>query len=303
MPGGHRLVAAVCGLSLAVCAGCAGVGVAGPQEDAGPDVRLTPASEFYPWDGGVGLFGPCTNDHDCLYATGVQCLTTFPGGLCSSRCDLSSDCGPEGTCVQNVCFPSCTAANGNCAGIGAMCDFAGPYCVPSCGGGAPPCAGGTVCDPYSVACTASPATGAADNGAPCASDDQCLGFCITDGVPIEDTVGLPLGYLGGMCASYARAPDPGALVDGGPLPTSNCPDGSVIVPPFSMAGEMIACIQACHGDGDCRAGYACRATDGTITYSDGYCAPIDCADGVHQCPPPSTCRPPLTVPGPGWCAK
>jgi hypothetical protein len=99
------------------------------------------------------------------------------------------------------------------------------------------------------------------------------------------------GYVGGMCVSYARAPDRSAFVGGGPLPTSNCPTGSVIVPPVNGRGDMALCLPECHRDGDCRPGYACSMTDGINTYSDGYCAPIDCADGVHDCPAPSVCEP------------
>jgi len=251
-----------------------------------PDVALTPDSEFYPWDGSVDLFGSCTADDQCRYAAGAQCLTSYPGGLCSLRCQRGLECGPRGACVQNVCLPTCTATE-NCVTIGGMC-AGGRYCVPSCGAGSPPCATGTACDPYSVACTTQPTTGG-DNGAPCTSDDQCKGFCMSDGSIGPD--GNPVsGYLGGLCVSYARAPDRSALFDGGPLPASNCPSGSVIMaPPFTGPGEMTLCFPECHADGDCRPGYACWTTDGINTYSDGFCAPIDCKDGVHNCPAPSAC--------------
>jgi hypothetical protein len=280
----HRFVALVLVLGVT---GCSREDIA-PSDGgmSGPDLELTPDSEFYPWDGSVGLFGPCSADDQCQYAVGAQCLTTYPGGLCSLRCEPDGqECGPRGTCVLNVCLPACDTTE-NCLTVGGMCDQ-DTYCAPSCGVGSPPCATGTVCDPYSVACTTQPTTSGADNGAPCTTDDQCRGFCTTG---LTGTDGNPVhGYLGGMCVSYARAPDRSTLLDGGPLPTSNCPAGSVIVPPFNAAGDMILCLPECHDDGDCRPGYACWTTDGTHTYSDGYCAPIDCADGVHQCPAPSAC--------------
>jgi hypothetical protein len=279
----HRLAVLV---PVLVVSGCSRQATTSPDGGPGPDLELTPDSEFYPWDGSVDLFGPCSADDQCRYAAGAQCLTSYPGGLCSVRCDPDGpQCGLTGTCVQNICLPACSATN-NCLSVGGMCaqDW---YCAPSCGAGSLPCSNGTVCDPYSVACTTQPATGGADNGAPCTSDDQCLGFCLDDGTAGAE--GNPGGYLGGMCVSYARAPDRSALVDRGPLPTSNCPPGSVIVPPINAAGDMTLCLPECHDDGDCRPGYACWTRDGTNTYSDGYCAPIDCADRVHQCPAPSAC--------------
>jgi hypothetical protein len=287
----HRLVALV---PVLVVSGCSTqdmispvspVSPVSPDDGGGPDLALTPGSEFDPWDGSVGLFGPCTADHQCQYAPGAQCLTTYPGGLCSVRCDPDGqDCGLSGDCIENVCLPACARTN-NCLAIGGMC-AQDTYCAPSCGVGAPPCSAGTVCDPYSVACTTPPTTAGADNGAPCTSEDQCRGSCVSE----EATDVLPAGgYLGGMCVSNARAPDRGAFVDGGPLPRSNCPPGSVIAPPINASGDLALCLPECHEDGDCRPGYACWKTDGTNTYSDGYCAPINCADGVHQCPAPSAC--------------
>ena len=288
----HRLVVLV----FAV-AGCS-TGAATSPFDAGmeaSDPGPTPGSEFYPWDGSVGLFGACTADHQCQYAAGAQCLTAYPGGLCTVRCNPDDpQCG-AGACVQNVCMPTCSSTPDNCQSLGAMCED-DSYCLPSCGAGAPPCAAGMVCDAYSGGCTTQLADSGADNGAPCASDDQCLGFCITQTTP--PLSGSPSGgYLGGMCVSYARAPAHSAFADGGLLPTSNCPAGSVIVPPINAAGDMELCMPECHRDSDCRSGYACWTTDGTLTYADGYCAPIDCHDGVHQCPAPSAC-----VPDAGTCA-
>jgi hypothetical protein len=306
MPRTHCLIALLALLSvlpLTACSHSTG-DPATVVDDGGTtpvlDAPLTPDSEFYPWDGSVALFGPCTAKEQCRYATGAQCLTSYPGGLCSIRCDLGLDCGFNGICVQNVCLPACSA-NGNCVTLGGMCAEA-TYCVPSCGAGAPQCPAGAVCDPYAAACTTSPTVDAGDNGAPCASDDQCLGFCINDGVSIP-FMPLVVGYLGGMCASYARAPDPGVLVDGGLLPTSNCPPGSVIVPAYTfVAGDMILCLPACQSDSECRPGYACWMTDGVTTYADGYCAPFNCMDGVHHCPPPSRCASTSAfVPATGAC--
>lgn len=273
------------------------VGDGAPSDDGGFDAPLTPGSEFYPWDGAVPLFGSCGTDHECIYAAGAKCLTTFPGGLCTRRCDNTSQCG-SGVCVMNVCLPAC--GSDNCAGLGGMCINEGPYCVPSCGAGAPACPTGSTCDPYSVACTTDPTTDAGPNGAPCKSDLDCNGFCITDNAQVFNTVYDPAGFVDGLCASYGRAP-PVAEVDGGELPASNCPDGSVVYPEFLYAGDLTLCLPACHRDSDCRPGYACFTSDGTNTYSNGFCAPINCRDGVHTCPAPHVCTLAYLDSGMGTC--
>src|SRR5581483_6038658 len=161
-----------------------------------------PASPFYPWDGSVPLFGPCSDDHECIYSAGAQCFTTFPGGLCSHRCDADSQCG-SGLCVVNVCLPSCGS---ECTRVGGMCFGAllSLYCAPSCGPGAPACETGTVCDPYSTACTTDPPPDAGVNGAPCKSDLDCNGFCLVDDTPIGGTPYNAVGFVDGLCASYGR---------------------------------------------------------------------------------------------------
>jgi hypothetical protein len=158
-----------------------------------------------------------------------------------------------------------------------------------------------VCDPYSTACTTDLLPDAGANGAPCKSDLDCNGFCLVDDTPIGGTPYNAVGFVDGLCASYGRAP-PFDQIDGGALPASNCPDGSVVYPEYLYPGGQTLCLPACQQDSDCRPGYACLTSDGTNTYSNGYCGPINCGDGVHTCPAPHVCNVASADSGVGTCS-
>jgi hypothetical protein len=87
------------------------------------------------WTGTRPLFATCGADQQCAFASGVQCLTTFPGGLCVHRCSSDVQCGTTGVCAFNVCLPRCQTGSGMCTSIGGACvqiDATRAYCEPSC---------------------------------------------------------------------------------------------------------------------------------------------------------------------------
>lgn len=75
--------------------------------------------------------------------------------------------------------------------------------------------------------------------------DRCLGHQDCEGTDIC----LPLE--GGYCATGGCAGD-------------DCPEGTVcaLVPAETCAGEVFACLKACEGPEDCRAGLSCQPVDG-----------------------------------------
>lgn len=240
------------------------------------------------------LFGTCAADKDCAGDNAV-CITTFPGGLCTHRCDGTAECsiaGRAGKCIANVCLPACgngatcTAYNGGC--LQRVSDIpvaSGNYCAPACYGadrapdGSVKCIPGTVCEEHTNRCVPVKGTMGAANGAACRDGEQCLG-----GNCLLASEGYPAGY----CRSLGVLPGATAFVPGAPLPPSTCPPGSVVTP---MQGSGVRtesftwCWKSCSTTADCRAGYLCRFVNKSST---GYCGPEDCRIDV-ACPANHTC--------------
>lgn len=229
------------------------------------------------------LFRACASDSAC--GAGRMCDLAYPGGLCTQPCATDLDC-EQGRCdpIANVCRPSCALTNGDaCRRYGGACAPMGTseVCVPSCsaapGPSEPACAPSRACDPYTGDC-GSMSTGA-DNGAPCADDVDCKG-----GICLRSA-----GYIDGMCASEGRE---SMAVAGAPVPVSNCPSGSAIVP-VAGNGALGTCRRSCASDDECRAGYRCDHGDeggaAAPYFSNGICAPIDCARAGFGCPADYVC--------------
>ena len=242
--------------------------------------------------GTAPVLAPCTETADCAPAPGVACLTSVPGGSCTRRCDGDIECGPEGTCVSNLCLRACTSRGGECVPVGACYPWrlAGGFCVPICypsgrePPGAPGCSAGLVCDPYASVCTSTPPSTGADNGAPCRDDTECRGgFCWAETARA--------GFLDGMCSSLGVAPPPSSYVPGAPLPRGSCPEGSAVPPDQAdrNTGDVLFCFPRCASDAECRPGYACAHLEVVSpSFADGLCQPIDCASA--PCPAGTACN-------------
>ncbi len=283
-----RLLVAICAMG---CSGCL----------VEPDYRSPPRlldagsdGEADVWTGTTPIFGACSFDRECVLAVGVVCLTTFPGGLCTHRCENAGDCdGSLAVCVDHVCLPRCHTEECDRHG-GACMRMSKDFCAPACRSvdrtppDVPTCVAGTSCDEWSNACFApGDAHGGADNGAPCHDDLDCRGeLCFTE----SD------GYPEGCCASLGVTKD---LVAGKPLPRSTCPAGSVVTPSILHAfGEFSLCLPECTTDASCRTGYFCNRFGG---YATGACAPIDCGTGM-PCPAGTRCDIDVSS-GSGKCVK
>jgi hypothetical protein len=223
------------------------------------------------------LFGRCTRDAECE-GDNAACITTFPGGLCTHRCEGTGDCfvaGRTGKCVANVCLPGCAPGldcspfSGGCLQrVASIPVVVSGYCAPACSPtGEVKCIAGTVCDEYTNRCVIEKGTMGRPNGAACRDEEECLGGdCLRE---ID-------GYTGGYCRSLGVLPEPSAFGAGKPLPQSTCPPGSVVTPMHGAGirtGSFTWCWQSCSRSTDCRTGYACRPVDGSST---GYCGPLDC---------------------------
>ena len=172
------------------------------DEDTAPDVAPE-ASQ---------LFGTCAADKDCGGDNAV-CITTFPGGLCTHRCEGTAECsidGRVGKCVANVCLPACgpgvtcTAYNAGCLqrASGIMLPISN-YCAPAClGADRTPadhakCIPGTVCEEHTNRCVPVKGTMGAANGGACRDNEHCLG---------GDCLLASEGYPEGYCRSLGLLP-------------------------------------------------------------------------------------------------
>jgi len=281
--------------------------------DARPDTRTDTGTDSGPMG---SIFIPCTTNAMC--GTGGTCLTTFPGGgICTRRCTNDRACGPDGVCeTQNmICLPACSSGGGECDQYGGGCvplddAFTMGACLPSCYGpgttpptGYPACAAPMpMCDPYSGVCVTMQPMGAAD-GDPCTADGDCAGNrCITE---LDATTNEPTGWVGGYCLSFARA---GNLMQGQPVPPSNCPPGAGVVPlGGEQPGDLAPCFHTCNASSDCRAGYQCdhlQPAMGTGNFfSNGICLPVDCNTSGMTCPSGYHCvtQPSDAAMPPGQC--
>ena len=305
--------------------GCASIAIP-DWFDAGTSVSRVDAG-FLP-DGAIAPPPPvatCATDADCAAITGAFCDLHVPGGQCTRHCAHDADCGSGvgGICGGDRCRVRCVQGADQC-GATQSCVFIDPSnptvgaCFPACyPSDAPPgtqqCAPGLVCDSYQMlgaGCTASPNTQGGRNGAPCTMDTDCGGICLRE----VNADGSPTGWIGGFCASVGRLPGASAYQTGQPLPVSNCPVGSVAIPPNQMfrEGDMAVCLRSCVVDADCgRAGLHCNREIFALGLppTDGFCQPLDCQSSEyagmvnHGCPVGYHCQPHSMMPTTGVCAR
>ena len=247
----------------------------------------------------------CRQSSDCGGDPSAMCLTTFPGGLCTHRCMIDANCGGGSVCLQNLCFPGCTPEGLECSRFGGDCtqfDAMNPErraCVPGCfesdrlPPGTPACAAPLVCNPWVGSCgdRASVPPPGIENGGPCMSDSQCRGGrCL----PESDDPARARGVLGGYCLSYGRRPSDGDYDPGLPIPQSNCPSGSGVLPfENTLEGDRTFCLRTCRLDGnECRPGYFCTplGDPGMPFATNGACLPVDCLMMPMACPAGYVCR-------------
>jgi len=252
-----------------------------------------------------GLYGACTNDGDCSATSGATCLDNgsggstsgMPRGMCSTSCTTSNDCAHGGACVEidgaRECVPSCTHGADcregyNCIAI----DASHSACMPVCDRDGE-CGGGAFCNLYTGFCqptATSSSDPGADDGEPCGQwpdgASNCRGLCRPAWTGQSAGTRTPTGYVGGECFSRCDV-GPEWASPRTTFPASSCPTSTVCVPTSLpvVVGDLGECRPSCTHDADCRDGYACqhgpRATD---AFTDGFCAPIDCNDGTHDCP-------------------
>lgn len=290
---------------VAACGPGEGTTDAGTDASTGTDARTdTRPAETGPTAGPM-LFNACSAPGMCM-GTMPRCDQTFPGGSCTIRCTTSRQCGEGATCVTqlNQCYKACTEGGEEC-GPQEVCALIDSMtmqraCFPSCfstpPAGQPGCASGTVCDPYAGACV-DPATAmhmGADNGEPCANDDACKsGRCFAE--LNED--GSPSGFVGGMCFSSARSPNPSLYRPGMAIPQSNCPAGNVALPfvIFGISddggdGDGALCLKACTADSQCRPGYTCeKLTASGMSTTNGFCFQANCLAAARAAMPNNGC--------------
>ncbi len=164
---------------------------------------------------------PCSTDDNC--ATGLVCLTEFPGGYCSMQTCSQGGCpGMYATCAmldasRNVtaCVEGCNS-NIDCRqGEGYVCaDLDGSRgCMP-----------------------AQQSTGSAGEiGSSCTRDSDCSGdlTCLTNFV---------FGYCSRACSSHNDCGSDGRCINQG--------------------GDVMRCMRACQNNSQCRFSYACQQVDG-----------------------------------------
>ncbi len=234
----------------------------------GNDARTFPTAP-------AGVIGTgCTTDADCEFAGG-RCLTTFPGGYCTTDCDGA--CPSDALCAEfrdeQVCALGCSSDT-DCRN-GYFCDL-------------PEGASAGICDavdtsvptedvgldvaldvPLVDAGADVPAPSASNYGASCTSDSECTA---ANGLPERC---LPASqFPGGYCsASCAEGID-------------DCGDGAVCLE-TSVGG---LCMAPCDVPNECRSEYECCSVEASAA-----CLP----DGLAgQCVPPDPGTEPPT-PGVG----
>jgi hypothetical protein len=270
------------------------------ETDAGivvPDVSMTLPDAATEPDAAAPRFGRCHVASDCP-ASSPSCNSTYPGGICTIACLVDADCGEGAVCWGRGCAPTCVLGSNDCAPHGADCydNPAGPdFCIAACFVGAAPtdwptCGAGEHCNPWGNYCDPDhvPLPSGGDNGAPCTGQADCKSATCFSG----------LTYIGGECVSYGREVAPSAFVVGGPLPQSDCPKGSVVMPGDWLSlsvgeGDFVYCFPSCTADSDCRAGYECMGLqdegDGRV-FTVGACSPTDdCMNPAHACPTGHSC--------------
>lgn len=262
--------------------------------------RDVPPSDVCPAPSMSTLLGPCVGDSDCpagASSPGI-CLTTYPGGFCTSTCGNDRDCTDTaanivGVCrvvpghTGKICVRECLNA-ADCGRSGYTCSFPtatanNGVCMPSCAPGDCQCgrcnAWTGLCDPFTAP---NPPPGA-DDGQQCMSNADCRSNHCR--LPVDGTT--PNGHNGGYCESVcALGPgwNPTDLYSGDTFPQANCPTGAVCFPTNGTGvGEEGVCLAGCMADTDCRVGegYFCERTFRLSR--------LQCASTVCVCPAGGPC--------------
>jgi hypothetical protein len=179
----------------------------------------------------------CAADPDC---EGGRCTTTsgttrFPGGYCSGRCLLDSNCGSSG-----FCSPGTGGATGTCyrsCGSDSDCGREGYRCRAGTGAQATPkrCIPGAAPLPDNVV------------GNACGADADCGGAamsCRTQTLA-QPATALPGGYCTGSCVE-----------------SLDCGAGGTCL--GASGGQANGnCFRTCSGDTECRTGYVCAEPSGS----------------------------------------
>ena len=246
--------------------------------------------------GPLPLFSPCTSRVQC--GSGRVCSSIadgYPGGSCTKACTRDADCGAEGICWPFVgggsrCIPRCdTVADCRegyqCLGISGREDRA---CFPFCTADSQ-CAP-MACNQWTRTCGTTDST-RAENGAACAASADCRsGRCTRE----VNTDGAPTGSLGGICYSLCTVP-PNTAYNGTTIPRADCPMGSVCPrDSTTTAGGVGLCRVECTTNDQCRPGFICvhpsRPGADAGTYTNGYCAAMNCRYMTQMCPSFATCQ-------------
>lgn len=299
-----------------------------PAVDAPVDAGGRPMRNPQPLYGPCDSAAECRDNLTCRRAAD----TGMPGGQCNRECTRDDECvlfpggskPIDGFCQpadrngQRFCARVC--ANGidceregyTCIGINAGTINAVNICTPVCTG--PSCIDGTVCNFETGRCRAAdapPLTGRTLGQSCVASADPAMTpatVCqsnLCNPQVVRDSTGAPFqtGSNGGFCVSRCILPqgyNSSNIWSEMELPRGNCPaNGICFISRTYAEGDIGTCVQSCTQDSDCRAseGYFCRKTfqltaTRTRTFSNGFCAAINCAatTGTRTCPSGYTCR-------------
>jgi hypothetical protein len=215
---------------------------------------------------------PCAGESDC---GGGWCLTEaesgYPGGFCGRECQTLEDCESyacvDGLGGRKTCLPACLGDQ-DCRPE-YLCQPTAPNrraCFPHCTKNEEcPVAGN--CNPWLGLCVGTVSGG--KNGAPCATDADCKGFCAR-----EADTGAPGGVCISICSPAKIAcpeSDEACVWQLSPylkhvnvcLPVFNPQDGcrpeyAPLVATEFLIGEdpqpVGTCQPACRNDGDCSTG-------------------------------------------------
>lgn len=242
---------------LAVCAE-PGVCLVACKADAACETGYrcdTASGECVPKKGAnAGVGAACASADDCNSDT---CLTSFPGGYCTSPCGTQlQGCEPGSDCYQlpsgsSTCMALCQASADcrsgyRCEEVSSGGDNSSvlAFCVPRCEGPSD-CEDGFHCDASSGECV----EGAAEPGpigAFCEGNDDCLsGECRTS---------WPNGYCTTDCAGCAEGTCIGGVCTRACTSQADCRFGYVC--------QDAGCVPSCTADGDCAEGLVCNTVSG-----------------------------------------
>ena len=150
----------LCGCEVAPAPDGPGEGFADAlhTDGAGPglDSYIPPGSDVTtaPPDASLGkqpLGGVCTTDTGCVDGA---CNIAYPGGYCTTWCDVTKDCPLGGKCLkdpetgQRMCWKMCSDPLG--CRLDQFCPSGAWICTPKCQDGG--CQNGYLCDPVSGQC-------------------------------------------------------------------------------------------------------------------------------------------------------